>query len=346
MSDPTPLMWFLLLLVLSAAFLYAYHPRWRRGPASADEDPVDTAELGERLQAMRSQMSRLMSAGAHPGQGNRPYESLEEALARGHQPQGQARPIVVTQSAQTHQGIDCQEPVFATDDLQLREGCDLAQVLAQGHLVLGPHSRVRQWAHADKTLLLGEDSVASQLLSSGRGIALGAGCSFQRLQAPVIVMGRPMSRRRCDSRLQQPPLPEQPPLSQATPLGTQGWRVEGDCHILAGHHLGGSLVVSGELHIGADAVIEGDIKAARGVVVGARASVSGAVLSPGRIRIEDEAKVSGPVVSEALLQLGLNVRLGSLAAPTSVCAQTIRAEEGVIIHGSVRASHAGHVCPS
>jgi hypothetical protein len=106
MSDPTPLMWFLLLLVLSAAFLYAYHPRWRRGPASADEDPVDSAELGERLQAMRSQMSRLMSAGAHPGQGNRPYESLEEALARGHQPQGQARPIVVTQSAQTQQGID------------------------------------------------------------------------------------------------------------------------------------------------------------------------------------------------------------------------------------------------
>jgi cytoskeletal protein CcmA (bactofilin family) len=346
MSNPNPLMWLLLLLMLSAAFLYTYHPRWRREVSTGGEGPVDNAELAERLQAMRSQMSGLMSAGAHKREGDRPYESLDEALARGHQPQCQARPIVVTQSAQTHQGIDCQEPVFATDDLQLREGSDLAQVLAQGHLVLGPHSRVRQWAHADKTLLLGEDSVASHLLSSGRGIALAAGCSFQRLQAPVIVMGRPMSRRRGDRSRQRAPLPEQPPLARATPLGAQGWRVEGDCHILAGHHFRGSLVVSGELHIGADAVLEGDVKARRGVVVGSRACVSGAVLSPEHIRIEDEAQVSGPVVGDALLQLGLNVRLGSLTAPTSVCAQSIRAEEGVIIHGTVRATQAGLVCAS
>jgi cytoskeletal protein CcmA (bactofilin family) len=348
MNNPNPWMLVLVLLLCSAALLMPWYPRWQRRHSlatGADVLPRDADDLPARVDALHREMNRLIADAVGQRDGSRLFETLDEALQRGHQapPSGQARPILVTQAAQTHQGITSAEPLYAVDDLQLREGSDLTLVLSRGHLVLGAHSRVRVWAHADKTLLLGEDSVASQQLTSGRGIALAEGCRFQRLQAPVIVMGRPLARRRGDSAHPCAPLPEQPPLPGATPWGAQGWRIDGDCTIEAGHHIRGALVVSGSLRIGAQACVEGDVKARRGVVVGERASVSGTVLSEQDIHIHEEAQVGGPVVAANLLSLGANVRLGSLLAPTSVHAQEIRAGEGVIAHGTVCATEAGYV---
>lgn len=347
MNNPNPWMLVLLLLLCSAALLLPWQRR-QRSAAGAGVLPRDADELPERVDALRQQMDQLMSNAGGQREGSaRPYESLEEELQRGPQvpPRGQARPIVVTQSAQSNLGVVSQAPLYAVDDLQLREGSDLTLVLSRGHLVLGPNSRVRTWAHADKTLLLGEDSVASHQLSSGRGIALAAGCRFQRLQAPVIVMGRPLARRRHDPAQPRKPLPEHPPLPHATPWGARGWRVQGDCRIDDGHHFRGALVVSGTLHIGEDACVEGDVKALKGVVIGRRATVNGAVLSGEDIRIDEEAQVAGPVLGSARLVLGVNVRLGSLLAPTSVHAQDICAGEGVIAHGTVCATGTGCVGP-
>jgi cytoskeletal protein CcmA (bactofilin family) len=348
MNNPNPWMLVLVFLLCSGLFLMSRYPRWQRRHSlaqSAGVLPRDADDLPARVEALHGEMNRLIANAVGQRDGSGFYESLDEALQRGHQApaSAQARPILVTQAAQTQQGITSREPLYAVDDLQLREGSDLTLVLSRGHLVLGAHSRVRVWAHADKTLLLGEDSVASQQLSSGRGIALAEGCRFQRLQAPVIVMGRPLTRRRGDSAQPCVPLPEQPPLQGATPLGAEGWRIDGDCTIEAGHHFRGALVVSGTLRIGAQACVEGNVKARRGVVVGERATVSGAVLSEQDIHIHEEAEVGGPVVAARLLSLGANVRLGSLLAPTSVHAPEIRAGEGVIAHGTVFATEAGYV---
>jgi cytoskeletal protein CcmA (bactofilin family) len=351
MNNPNPWMLVLVLLLCSAALFMPWYPRWQRRHSTALGEgllPQDADDLPARVQALQDEMNRLIASAVGQRDGRHFYETLDQALQRGGQPQshGQALPIVVTQAAQTHQGVTSREPLYAVDDLQLREGSDLTLVLSRGHLVLGAHTRVRTWAHADKTLLLGEDSVASQQLSSGRGIALAAGCRFHRLQAPVIVMGRPLARRRGDCAQPRSPLPEHPPLPRATRWGANGWRVEGDCTLEAGHHFRGSLVVSGNLHIGADVCVEGDLKARRGVVVGARATVCGALLSGRDIYIHEEAQVGGPVVCEDLLALGANVRLGSLLAPTSVRAHEIRAGEGVITHGTVCATGVGHVRPA
>jgi cytoskeletal protein CcmA (bactofilin family) len=348
MNNPNPWMLVLLFLLLSGALLMPWYPHWQRRhrlAQGADVLPRDADDLPARVDALHGEMNRLIASALDQRDASPFYETLDEALQRGQQPpsSGQARPILVTQAAQTQQGITSREPLYAVDDLQLREGSDLTLVLSRGHLVLGAHSRVRVWAHADKTLLLGEDSVASQQLSSGRGIALAEGCRFQRLQAPVIVMGRPLARRRGDSAQPCAPLPEQPPLAGAVRWGARGWRIDGDCTIEAGHHFRGALVVSGTLRIGEQACVDGDVKARRGVVVGARASVSGAVFSAQDIRICEEAQVGGPVVAAQRLSLGANVRLGSLLAPTSVHAQEIRAGEGVIAHGTVCAVEAGYV---
>jgi cytoskeletal protein CcmA (bactofilin family) len=345
--DPLELTIFLLVCaaLLGAPFLPLWW-RWtamRRGQQPVPQPGREATDLGSRVSELRREMKRLLSSGKASAE--RPYESLDEALNRGLRPQarGQARPVVVPHAAQAQQGIACQQPVLAADDLQLREGSELALVMSDGHLVLGPRSRIRGWAHADKTLLLGESSVAARQLSSGRGIALAWGCCFERMQAPVIVLGRPHARRRGDLQAPRPALPAQPPLPNATPWGATGWRVQGDCTIEKGHRFTGSLVVTGVLSVGAEAHVEGDIKAHGGVVIGAHAVVTGAVFCERDIRIFEEANVAGPVVSAGVLQIGDGVRLGSLAAPTSVHARVILAGDGVIAHGTVWAAQAGLV---
>lgn len=348
-ADPLELTLFLLLCsVLLGAPLLPLWWRWtglRQGLLAAVPDGLGPADLGQRVVACRREMQRLLSCGGGAPLGQRAYESLDEALSRGRRPpaRGQARPVVVPHAAQANQGIACQQPVLAANDLQLRQGSELAWVMSDGHLALGPGSRIRGWAHADKTLLLGESSVAARQLSSGRGIALAWGCCFERMQAPVIVLGRPHARRRSDAGAPRTDLPVQPALPLATPWGASGWRIDGDCVIEKGHRFTGSLVVTGVLSIGAGARVEGDVKAHGGVVIGAHAVVTGAVFCEAGIRIFKEADIAGPVVGAGWLQIGDGVRLGSLAAPTSVHAEVILAGDGVIAHGTVWAARAGLV---
>lgn len=346
-AGPLALLSFLVLcaLLMGAPFIPVGR-RWfgLRGGSAEWPDGRDPLALPARIGAWQREMRRLLSTDERQS-GDSAFESLDEALDRGRRPQarGQARPIVVPHAAQVQQGIACQQAVLAASDLQLRESSELALVVSDGHLVLGPRSRIRDWAHADKTLLLGESSVAARQLSSGRGIALASGCCFERMQAPVIVLGRPHARRRTEAHGPREALPPHPPLPNARPWGAGGWRVEGDCVIEKGHCLTGPLVVTGVLSIGADARVEGDIKAHRGLVIGAHAEVTGAVFCERGIRVFDEADIGGPVVAGGLLQLADGVRLGSLAAPTSVHADVILAGDGVMAHGTVWASRAGLV---
>ena len=340
MSAGPDILLLVFLLLCAGLLLPPFIPAWREWLRPTDRQVLRMA-VGDDNQAsllrlLRQQMATLLGSGDPLA-----YESLEQALVRGVEPQapGPQRPVFVSRTSHADHGIQSRWPVYAADDLQLRESSDLTDVLADGHLVLGPHSRVRGWAHAEKTLLLGESSVVARDLSSEHGISLAWACCFERVQAPVIVFGQPGTR---DHR-SRPALPPHEPLPGARPWGRQGWRIEGDCVIQKGRHFTGSLVVTGVLSIGADALVEGDVKAHKGVVIGERAHVTGGVFSDNGIRVFNEAVIGGPLVSESLLQLGAGVHLGSLRAPTSVSANVILADNGVLAHGTVSAAQAGLV---
>lgn len=332
------------LFVCAALLLLPFYPAWREWQRPTDRQALRMAsgddDQASLMRLLRQQMGALVGSGSPLA-----YESLEQALVRGHGPQSSdpQRPVFVARTSHADQGIHSRWPVYAAADLQLREDSDLQEVLADGHLVLGPHSRVRAWAHADKTLLLGESSVAARHLTSDHGIALAHDCCFQCVQAPVIVFGRPRTHEHPGSDLRHSALPAHAPLAGAQRWGAHGWRVDGDCFIQGGQHFTGSLVVTGVLSIGAGALLEGDVKAHKGIVIGEHAHVTGSVVSDNGIRVFNEAIIGGPMVSESTLRLGVGVRLGSLHAPTSVSANVILADDGVTAHGSVQAVQAGLV---
>jgi hypothetical protein len=344
MSTDTGLTLALFLVICAALLVGPFYPAWREWQRPTDRQALRMAS-GKDSQAslsrlLRQQMSALLGTGSPLA-----YESLEQALVRGALPQTTAhqRPVFVASSSHAEQGIHSRWPLYAAADLQLREDSDLNEVLADGHLVLGPHSRVRAWAHADKTLLMGESSVVAQQITSDHGVALAQDCCFHRIEAPVIVFGRPRTHESPANDLRQHPLPAHAPLDRAQRWGADGWRVAGDCTIQGGHRFTGSLVVTGVLSVGRGALLEGDVKAHRGILIGEHAHITGSVISDNGIRVFDEAVIGGPLVSESLLQLGAGVRLGSLNAPTSVSANVILADDGVTAHGSVQATQAGLV---
>lgn len=327
----------LFLLTCAALLLLPFYPAWRVWPWPTHRK----ARGGDPASPLRllRQVSTLLGSGGPPA-----GESLEQALVRGHRPLAalQRRLVPVARTPHADPGMHGHRPAHAAD-LRLRENSDFHEVLADGHLVFGPRSRVRSWAHADKTLLLGESCVAARRLTSDHGIALAHDCCFQWVQAPVIMFGRPRTHEHPDQDLRKRRLPAHAPLTDARPWGKDGWQVDGDCLIQGGQHFTGSLLVTGVLSIGAGALLDGDVKAHKGIVIGEHAHVTGSVVSDHSIRVFNEAVIGGPLVAESMLRLGVGVRLGSLRAPTRMSAQVILAEDGVTAHGSVRAARAGLV---
>lgn len=316
----------LFLLICAALLVGPFYPAWREWQHPTDRQPLRMAR-GPDSQAslsrlLRQQMTALQASGSPL-----PQESLAQALALVALPQTNPPP----------------RPLCAPGDLRLQDHSDLHEVLAVGHMMLGPHSRVRGWAHADKSLLVGASSVVAQAITSEHGVALSHDCCFHQIQAPVIVFGRTRQAAQPAHPAHSQPLPVHAPLPGARRWGADGWRVEGHCTILSGRHFKGSLVVTGVLSIGKGAVVEGDLKAHQGIVIGQQAHITGSVFSDKGIRVFDDVVISGPLVAESLLQIGTGVRLGSLNAPTSVSANVILVDDGVTAHGSVQATQAGLV---
>lgn len=331
----------LFLLTCAVLLLLPFYPVWRAWLRPTHRLALRRASGDDPASRLLQQLGTLFGSGSG---GALASGSLQQALVRGHRPLATShhRPQVGARVPHPDPGMHGRRPAHAAD-LQLRENSDFHEVLADGHLVLGPRSRVRAWAHADKTLLLGESCVAARRLTSDHGIALAHDCCFQWVQAPVIVFGRPRTHQHPDRDLRQRRLPAHAPLKDARPWGPQGWQVDGDCIIQGGQRFTGSLLVTGVLSIGAGALLEGDVKAHKGIVIGEHAHVTGSVVSDHGIRVFNEAVIGGPLVSESMLQLGVGVRLGSLRAPTRMSAQVILADDGVTAHGSVRAAQTGLV---
>jgi cytoskeletal protein CcmA (bactofilin family) len=176
--------------------------------------------------------------------------------------------------------------------------------------------------------------------ASARILAL-AGCEFQQLNAPTILLGvaSPVHTHAVHqvprTVLQQPPHAER--------WGAHGWRITGDCHIPDAHQLQGPIVVLGRLSVGSDCLIDGDIKVHGSVQMGARSRVTGALVSEQRIELHERVWLQGPVLSESEVTLAGGVVIGSLDQPSTVRAAQVLAQAGAVVHGSICATQCGRV---
>jgi len=213
-------------------------------------------------------------------------------------------------------------------------------LLSKSHIALGEASAVLRWSHAEGTFLGAPASLLFGRVSAEQSITLGAGTSFTRLQAPVILFGSGAKRPTRSFGLSR-----LAPHSLSGAFDTRGGRVlvKGDIQIPPRTRIEGALVATGRVRIGREAWVSGNVKGGKGVYVETGAWVDGALVSGRDVHIEGSSWINGPIVAERGVSVSRNCRLGSPDRPTTVSAETILVALDVTAYGTVWARVAGRV---
>ena len=253
-------------------------------------------------------------------------------------------PVIAMNSIFAKEVISCQLPIFVNGDLSTVGADNLQSLYTQGKISLGPYSRIRDWAHAKEDISLGHESNAPRRLSSSSSVLLGHGCYFERVNAPTIAFGA----RKNNSIFNANELIESSflELSGAIKKTNSLTLIRGDCDIPSGRIYHGSLIVTGRLTVGEHSRIIGDVKARDTIVIGAHALIGGALIGEKNIELKEQVCIKGPIISETLITIGADSTVGMHELPTTVSAQRILVDAGVLAHGTVWARDFGVTCPS
>jgi hypothetical protein len=335
---------FTLILFAAACFVLLvmpFLPAWREWRVPSDHEPLPVpVSQTKEPQFLANQFHARMRAALAEGPSREPVLVKADEFNGDGDWRRAAGPVAVTRVETIRSPLRCAQPVFASVDLCVPAGSNLAAVMSTGRLSIGRGTRLTGWAHADGPLDLADSCRAGRRVTSGTALRLARGCSFERLHAPIVCFGEPRHARE--------PAPACAPgdlarIPGATRRAGGTFRFARDCFLPPGRRYRGSLVVKGALTIGSGSHIEGDVKATGGIVIGPGARVEGAVLSERDIDFMDGAYARGPVVSEASVRLAAGSWIGSPEARSTVSAASIVAEVGAAAHGTVWAHRSGVV---
>jgi len=236
--------------------------------------------------------------------------------------------------------------IYARDRLHALGGNVIRAVLCDGAIELDRGCGVLRWAHG-RSIVVAEGSRAMGRLSAIETIAVGQGCSFERLSAPVLWFGGSATK---------------PPASPASKAGrtlvaadfpdagieyqpgSSRWLCDGDLAIPDDSVIDGSLVVRGRLRIGARSRIHGSLKAHGEIVIATDCRIDGAVFADGAISIAERCQLNGPLASAGHVMLGDDCVVGRPGRPTSVVAPTITVGR-CTCHGVTWARRNGRTTP-
>jgi cytoskeletal protein CcmA (bactofilin family) len=207
-------------------------------------------------------------------------------------------------------------------------------ILGEKNVHLGASTSVLRWVHAVGEFTAGFGCNLYGRISSDSLIRLRAQCSFRRLNAPRIEIGRVTD----DS---EAPLPQssKPAGSGVAPRFLH----DGDFEVQAGQVVVGDILIRGKLHIGAGARICGSVKSVEDAVIADGVAVEGSLISARRMSIGPYCTIHGPVIAERELAIATGARCGTLEHPTTVSATTIEIEEGAAVFGTLWAREHGQV---
>lgn len=236
-------------------------------------------------------------------------------------------------------GTNFLKEIYAAGQLTGGEGNTYRAILGEKEIHLLRNSRVNRWAHAGGRFRAGRDCDMYGRISSDQEILLQAGCRFQRLHAPRIVMG--CARGSSDVTEEAPG-----PASRGN-AGVAGRRrlIEGDAEIRAGEVVAEDIIARGTLHIGPGAKVLGSVKSDRDLMVDEGASVTGSLISAGTLHVGRLCRIHGPVLAEHRIEFGSGVVCGTPESLTTVSSLIVDAEEGALFFGTVWAREEGRVLP-
>lgn len=231
-------------------------------------------------------------------------------------------------------GITFAKEVYAAGKFTGGEKNVFRALLGEKDIHLGRASTVIRWAHAAGAFRAERDCNLYGRISSDREIQLESGCAFHRLNAPRIVLGNSYAE-------------EADIGAETAPTSLPGGRrlVDEDLEIQIGEIVSANIVTRGRLHIGAGARVLGSVKSHEHMALEAGVHVEGSLISASTMHIGPDCRIAGPVIAEREIAIEAGTRCGSVRAPTTVSAPTIKIADGVTVFGTIWARTEGQVVP-
>ncbi|MEO6383717.1 MAG: hypothetical protein ABIO30_04590 [Thermomonas sp.] len=263
-------------------------------------------------------------------------------------------PVLIGDAIEIVEGRDYLGDIYARSSLRAGGRNIIRAVLCDGDVELGPGSGILRWAHA-RSLRIGDGSRVPGRISALSSIALGVGCRFERVKAPVIELGPPRawpSTAAADTDAGLPLAAEARHDSPAEPgamqwrRDTARWASDGDIDLPEGSVLEGDLIVRGSITLGPSCTIHGSIKSYLDIVIGAGSVIEGSCFAHGKIALGRGSRVLGQLSSITAIACEDGCMVGRPGRPASTIAPDITIIGTCRFHGSLWARNTGRILPA
>ncbi|MGD8415132.1 MAG: hypothetical protein PVF33_12915 [Candidatus Latescibacterota bacterium] len=218
-------------------------------------------------------------------------------------------------------------------------------VLAGEDVQLGRESVCLRWLHADRVLTAQSGTALFGRASAARFMRLERGCRFERLNAPRVEFCYQAEAGEFagGSTYNQSAFLRPRDLPNRVEVKAGRWLVSGRLEIPPGKIVRADLVATGAVRIGTGAHVVGNVKSHRDMTLERGVEVDGSVVSGCNIRFEEGCRIYGPAMAERSIYIGGGTVIGTASMPTTVTAENIVVEPGVVAHGTVWAHVEGRV---
>jgi len=262
---------------------------------------------------------------------------LPNEISRTSMPPGaNGRLLVLDQSTVLDGGEQFRLEVWSKEDFIGGPAATYRAILGEQNVELAEKSVVLRWVHSVGPLVVGPRSSIYGRTSSDKEVHLGAGVIFERIGAPVILVGsalpRPMPTASGGKEFKAP--------ERSRRLGDH-LRVEQDLEVPADTVIEGNLVVAGRCWLGRGVRVNGSLKVHRELTLDEGVVITGALVSRNLIKVARDSWIQGPIISEEHLILDAGTTVGTPEQPTTVSARTITLATGVVLCGQVMGEEGG-----
>ncbi len=217
----------------------------------------------------------------------------------------------------------------------------LRALMAEGDIEIGKGCNILRWVHSNASLSVKEESHLYGRATANNSITIAESCSFERLNAPIILFGNVEPARELEHK--NTGLTTITEIPNVKDRYERRWLIDGDIHIKANSFFDGDLVATGNVVIGAGSHIKGSVKSNQDMYLYTGVTIEGSLFSAGDIHMETNCHVNGPVVAEDTILIESGSRIGSEANPTTVSALFIKVMSGVVAHGTIWADETADV---
>jgi len=235
--------------------------------------------------------------------------------------------------------------IYADGTIRGGEGNIYRAILAEEEIQLGRKSVCLRWLHAARSVTALSGSALFGRASADQFIRLERGCRFERLNAPRVEFCYQAQAGEFagGSTYSETAVMRPRDLPNRVEVKAGRWLVSGNLEIPAGRIVKADVVATGSFRMRPGAHVVGNIKSHGDMHLERGVEVDGSVVSERDITFDAGCRIYGPVMAERSISVAEGTIFGTATRPTTVTAENISIEPGVVAHGTVWAHVDGRV---